>query len=62
VERTAVSRLGTPLRLDPTELLSIAEHQVHVLVERHELPHHGAPVLNRHPHAVVDVLQHLPST
>jgi hypothetical protein len=44
---------------EAAELLAVAEDEVHVAVERHELAHELAPVLDRHPHAVVDELEHL---
>jgi hypothetical protein len=44
---------------EAAKLLAIAEDEVHVAVERHELAHKLAPVLDRHPHAVVDELEHL---
>jgi len=56
----AVSRgLGRLGGREAAELLAVAEDEVHVAVERHELAHELAPVLDHHPHAVVDELEHL---
>lgn len=41
------------------ELLAVAEDEVHVAVEGHELPHQLPPVLDCDPHPVIDVLEHL---
>ena len=41
------------------ELLAVAEDEVHVAVEGHELAHQLTAVLDGDPHAVVDVLKHL---
>ena len=46
-------------RRELAELLSLAQHQVHVLVERHELADELPAIGDRHAHAPVDVLQHL---
>ena len=45
-----------------TELVGICENDVHVAVERLEGADHPAPVLQRTPHPVVDVLQQLLTT
>ena len=50
---------SSALLFDGTELLAIAEHEVHVLVEGHEGAHQRAAVLDCDAHAVVDVTQHL---
>jgi hypothetical protein len=44
---------------EAAELLAVAEDEVHVAVEGHELAHELAAVLDRHAHAVVDELEHL---
>lgn len=44
-----------------SKLLAVAEDEVHVAVEGHELPDELAAVLDRDAHAVVDVLEHLGS-
>lgn len=45
--------------LDLTELVAVAEDEVHVLIEGLEGADEDAAVLQDAPHAVVDVLQHL---
>lgn len=52
----------SPLRwysLDLAELVTVAEDQIHVLVESLEGADEDAAVLQDAPHPVVDVLQHL---
>lgn len=47
------------LGFDRAQLFAVAEHEVHVLIERKELTHKDAAILQRHPHAVVDKVDDL---
>lgn len=46
---------------DLTELFTVAQDQVHVLVKGHELAHKHAAVLDGDAHTVVDEREHLPA-
>ena len=50
-----LSLLGTA----PPKLVSVSKDKVHVFVEGFECADERAPVLERAPHSVVDVLDHL---
>lgn len=51
--------LGAALALDAAELVALCEHEVHVLVEREELPDERARVVEHDAHAVLQDRLHL---
>lgn len=53
------SRFCATFALDPAELVTLGEDEVHVLVEREELTDQGARVVQGDPDAVVDDGGHL---